>query len=643
MNKGNTFREMSVSRPPRTFGITSPLSLDGPSERDEDLTHELHKTIEPHGAFDTHDGLSHRIQVLTRLNELVKTFVKKVAVEKNIPAHLHDTLGGKIYTFGSYRLGVHTKNGDIDTLCVVPTHVTRTDFFTTFHEMLKNTDGVRDCQAIQNAYVPLIKLFYDDIDMDILFARLTNKQGVPEDQDLREVEILRNLDDKCVRSLNGCRVTDEILHLVPNIETFRLTLRAVKLWAKQKGIYSNAMGFIGGVSWAMLVARTCQLYPNAAPSSLLNKFFLVFSKWDWPKPVFLKLPDDTPPGLSYQVWDPRFNTLDRTHLMPIITPAYPHQNSTYNVTNSTLQIMKQEFKEALELTKKILEDESEFPKDGQKTRWSELFTKSNFFNRYKHFIVLSATADDPDAYKTWTGLVESNIRKLVGDLEKSEYILIAHIRPERIELPPEPEGHSPRFISRWFLGLSFYKADVQPNINITPDIQRFTDQVHHLAMSQNTFKPDMRVEIRHVRRKQLAPFLPDEIAKTIKTTKDKAKKKSLTNKSIQPPHTPVVDEDMKDASKDKENNPNEKTESGSSEVNSDGNKVMESESSGNGDERGRTEGRPVSLKRPHSPEASPEKKKTITKHTDLPDESPPTRSQPIVPQKQAAIKLKFAQ
>ena len=34
----------------------------------------------------------------------------------------------------------------------------------------------------------------------------------------------------------------------------------------------------------------------------------------------------------------------------------------------------------------------------------------------------------------------------------------------------------------------------------------------------------MRVEIRHVRRKQLAPFLPDEIAKTIKTTKDKGKK-----------------------------------------------------------------------------------------------------------------------
>ena len=53
-----------------------------------------------------------------------------------------------------------------------------------------------------------------------------------EDVDLKDDQILKNLDEKCVRSLNGCRVTDEILTLVPNRDAFKLALRAIKLWAK---------------------------------------------------------------------------------------------------------------------------------------------------------------------------------------------------------------------------------------------------------------------------------------------------------------------------------------------------------------------------------------------------------------------------
>lgn len=46
-----------------------------------------------------------------------------------------------------------------------------------------------------------------------------------------------------------------------------------------RGVYSNALGYLGGVSWAMLVARTCQLYPNAAASTIVLKFFFVFQRW----------------------------------------------------------------------------------------------------------------------------------------------------------------------------------------------------------------------------------------------------------------------------------------------------------------------------------------------------------------------------
>ena len=46
-----------------------------------------------------------------------------------------------------------------------------------------------------------------------------------------------------------------------------------------RGVYSNALGYLGGVSWAMLVARTCQLYPNAVASTIVHKFFFVFERW----------------------------------------------------------------------------------------------------------------------------------------------------------------------------------------------------------------------------------------------------------------------------------------------------------------------------------------------------------------------------
>lgn len=62
-------------------------------------------------------------------------------------------------------------------------------------------------------------------------------------------------------------------HLLHNTNISKLSLPA------GRGIYSNMLGFLGGVSWAMLVARTCQLYPNAVAATLVHKFFLVFSKW----------------------------------------------------------------------------------------------------------------------------------------------------------------------------------------------------------------------------------------------------------------------------------------------------------------------------------------------------------------------------
>jgi poly(A) polymerase len=77
---------------------------------------------------------------------------------------------------GSYRLGVHGPGSDIDTLCVVPKHVQREDFFTIFEEMLRAREEVTDVAGVPEAYVPLIGAKFMGISIDFLFARLALPQ-----------------------------------------------------------------------------------------------------------------------------------------------------------------------------------------------------------------------------------------------------------------------------------------------------------------------------------------------------------------------------------------------------------------------------------------------------------------------------------
>lgn len=223
----------SSPQPAKQLGMTSAISLATPKQEDIQRTADLQKALEPFKVFENEQELNHRMEILAKLNTLVTTFVYESSVSKNMPEQMAEKLGGKIYTFGSYRLGVHHKGADIDALCVVPRNIERSDYFTTFFELLKQQKEVTECRAVEEAFVPVIKMNFDGIEIDLLFARLALKE-IPDNFDLSDDLLLKNLDPRCVRSLNGCRVTDEILRLVPNIENFRLALRAIKLWAKSK-------------------------------------------------------------------------------------------------------------------------------------------------------------------------------------------------------------------------------------------------------------------------------------------------------------------------------------------------------------------------------------------------------------------------
>jgi poly(A) polymerase len=163
--------------------------------------------------------------------------------------------------------------------------------------------AITDLTPVVDAFVPIIKFEYSGISIDLIFSRLATLSQVPKNLSLQDSGLLRGLDETELRCLNGTRVTDEILELVPQKAIFRTALRGIKLWAQRRAIYANIMGFPGGVAWAMLVARVCQLYPKATSSTIILKFFRIMEKWQWPMPVLLKPIEGGP--LMVRVWNPK--------------------------------------------------------------------------------------------------------------------------------------------------------------------------------------------------------------------------------------------------------------------------------------------------------------------------------------------------
>ncbi|EHB15561.1 Poly(A) polymerase gamma [Heterocephalus glaber] len=157
---------LDSQRQQKHYGITSPISLACPKEIDHIYTQKLIDAMKPFGVFEDEEELNHRLVVLGKLNNLVKEWISDVSESKNLPPSVVATVGGKIFTFGSYRLGVHTKGADIDALCVAPRHVERSDFFQSFFEKLKHQDGIRNLRAVEDAFVPVIKFEFDGIEVN---------------------------------------------------------------------------------------------------------------------------------------------------------------------------------------------------------------------------------------------------------------------------------------------------------------------------------------------------------------------------------------------------------------------------------------------------------------------------------------------
>ena len=139
-----------------TFGSISqfPPHDVRPTWDDREQSKLLHSLLLSLGVFDTADGLKMRLAVLLSLELVLNEWAEsirssplehgKVGDNKKKKCHSHVA----VVSFGSYRLGVHRPDGDIDALALCPPHCTRDDFFGPLVQRLNDDSRVLDLQAI---------------------------------------------------------------------------------------------------------------------------------------------------------------------------------------------------------------------------------------------------------------------------------------------------------------------------------------------------------------------------------------------------------------------------------------------------------------------------------------------------------------
>ena len=255
---------------------------------------------------------------------------------------------------------------------------------------------------------------------------------------------------------------------------------------------------------AILTARVCQLYPNAPPAVLIQKFFRVFASWRWPSPVHLKAPV-LDSSLRMKVWNPEVNPKDRADLMPIITPAYPCINSTHNVSPTTFAVLMRELRRGFDLTMSMDENT---PTAKAESIFAALVERTDFFTAYKHYLEVKITAGNEAEMEIWHGWVQSKLRRLIMGLETCRGT--AQPPPFDIHpLPGEIKDTVVPYCERFYFALNIAKSPsgAQTVLDFSPATEPFLAFINAMAGKTET----MTIAIGFLKATQLPVFVfPDD-------------------------------------------------------------------------------------------------------------------------------------
>jgi poly(A) polymerase Pap1 len=210
---------------------------------DEDLDHNRHHQRLSESLYklctdrlhliESSEGKRKRRMVLRDLRGLLSTWSASLPVDDDDNKVDNDGVpppspSPALLSFGSYRLGVHSPDADVDCLVLAPPHIKREDFFgswvdnlnqmttttTTTTTMRTNgydAEGRRICNlhSIPNAYTPVIKFEMDGVKIDMIFASINNRKLFAINRLHTKTETKSEI---CMDSIDNDKITTLIRH-----------------------------------------------------------------------------------------------------------------------------------------------------------------------------------------------------------------------------------------------------------------------------------------------------------------------------------------------------------------------------------------------------------------------------------------------
>ncbi|REE95788.1 poly(A) polymerase [Thermomonospora umbrina] len=262
--------------------------------------------------------------------------------------------------------------------------------------------GVVGLRRVIGARVPGLRARVGGLDVDLLVVATGGVS--PAEAVARRTE----LGEGAAVALSAVSDADAVLDFVGGgREDFVWLARAVKAWARARGLDTAPFGGLPGLAWAILAARTVREAPGLPPGELMARFFAGWAAWDWREPVGLG-GGGAAEAVPVRIW----------------TPSAPVRLCSEQVGVGMRDLLTQELYRAWEIT------------EGGRSRWADLLAPPPLHRRHAAWAVVTVRRARSEELEVTVGRVRGRVRALLTALEDAGAVE-AHAWPRPFDVGPD--------------------------------------------------------------------------------------------------------------------------------------------------------------------------------------------------------------